>query len=117
MIVIVDALHLGRLQPLAEEVVDGPQKQRRIVREFLRRIFASARHDDGGEIARAEVLLDEIARVAPHDRRPYRRDVQVVEHDDVNAARLDVAIRSDVGGDGPAAERKRRRAAGPGSSM
>ena len=36
--------------------------------------------------------------------RPERRDVQIVEHDDVDAPRFDVAIRSHVGRHGPAAE-------------
>ena len=108
LIVVVEPLHLGRLQTLSEEVVDRTQQQRGIVGEFLRRIFAAARDDNGREIARTEVLLDEVSRVPADDRRPQRRHVQIVEHDDVDASRFDVAVRSHVGGDRPPAERKRR---------
>ena len=40
LIVVVDTLHFGRLQPLTEEVVDGSEEERRIARELLRRVLA-----------------------------------------------------------------------------
>ena len=43
------------------------------------------------------MLLDEISRAPPDDRRPQRRDVQIVEDDNVHAARFDVAIGSHIG--------------------
>ena len=107
----------GRLQPLADEVVDGSEQQRPVARELLRRVLASARRHDGREIVGAEMALDELARALPDDRRAERGHVEIVEHDDVDAAGRDVAIRSHVGLDTvlPASRKESERSTG--SSM
>jgi hypothetical protein len=90
------------LQPLADEVVDGAEEQRRIVRELLRRFRPPARHDDGCEIVRAEVLFDEVARVLAYETGANGRDVQIVQDDDIDAPGRGVAIGAHVGGNGAA---------------
>ena len=87
LIVVVEALHFCRPQALSEKMINGAQQEGGVVREFLRRILAAARHDDGREIVRAEVALDEFARLTAHDGGAQRRDIEVVEQDDVNATR------------------------------
>ena len=75
--------------------------------EFLCGIFASARDYHRREIPRAEMSFDEIAGVASNDAGSEWRHIQIVEHDDVDTPRFDVAVRTDIGRDRAAAERKR----------
>ena len=90
-------LDASRRQLLADEVVDRFDEQAAILREVLRCAQQAAGHDDGRLIVGTELLEHEAAREIAHVLAAQRRDVVVVEHDQVQPAVEHLLVDRDVG--------------------
>ena len=78
----------------------GGNQQIAVVREVLRGIGAAAGIDDGREIVGAEMPLDELARRLLDDGGAERTDVDIVQHQHVDAPVERPRIRAHVCADG-----------------
>ena len=95
--VLLVGLDRGRPLRLAEELVDGRQQQPFAAGELLRVVAPALHVDDRHQVVRAQLLLDELAHDAPDHQRMRGLDVQIVEHDDVDAAVEGARVGLDVG--------------------
>ena len=68
------------------ELVDRGEQHRALGRELLGAVGSPAGIRDGRHVVGPEVPLDELPRGIDDDLRPQRSDVEVVEHDHVQAA-------------------------------
>src|SRR6185436_2265733 len=91
-VVLVEPLERRRAHLAAHELVHRRQQQARVVRELLAVGRAPAGEDDGGEIVGAEVPLEEAVQRLLDARAARQVHVQVVEHEQVDAA-----VHADVG--------------------
>ena len=95
-VVLVEPLERRRPQLAADELVDRGEQQPRVVGELLRRPRAAAGEDHGGQIVGAEVPLEEAVQRFLHARPAREIDVQIVEHEQIDAS-VHADVRLDVG--------------------
>ena len=98
---------------LARELVDGRQQPRLTAGEVLHRGRASAGRYDGDEVVHADKTADELLRRGADERGAAEIGLQIVEHEENDAA-IEVAdVRADVGFDDRATKERRIRAGRP----
>ena len=95
-VVLRRRLHRARSNAAPNELVDRRQQQLRIRREILRRVDAAAGVRDGRDVARAEVRLDELARMLAHDGRANRSRCSCRRARSRTSAADRLAIRADI---------------------
>ena len=72
-----------------------------------RRVFgAAARMNDGGQVVGAQMAFDEAMGRCFHKSRPQRVRLEIVQHDEVEAAQKRLGIGHDVGLDRPLGEER-----------
>ena len=94
--ILVGLFDHGRAQLPSLKLVDGRQQRGALGRELLRAVGTAARVGNGGDVVRAEMPLDELTCGIDDDFRSQRGDVQIVEHDHVQASADGLRVGLDV---------------------
>ena len=102
LVVRVEPIEAERPHAPSLKFVDRTDQQLAIGRELLRSVTAAARVDNGAEVVGRHVLADELARGVAYWRAAHRADIEIVEHDDVDAPVERLAVGAGVGWDCPA---------------
>src|SRR5687767_1893126 len=94
--IVISFLDHRRAQLSSLELVDGCKQERAFGGELLRAVGPAARICDGGHVVRSKVALDELLCRIYDDLRAQWCNVEVVEHDHIQATADGLGVRFDV---------------------